>query len=117
MSLFDFIAENLIIVAGAVGMGVTALWGKIQPFMAKLFSPSPFQPSPPSPVVMPGLRPRSQPSTQPSDVKDAEDTLLAVTSVSYLIEYFKVTKNTKGEAHARSAAKSIFEANVDAASK
>lgn len=115
MSLFDFIAENFIIVAGAAGLAVTSFWNKIQPFLAKLLAPSPFPPLPP--VVLPVPRPRPQPVPQPTDDNESEDIVLAVNSAKYLIAYFIATKNTKGETHARSAAKSIFEANADVASK
>lgn len=110
MSYFDFIAENFVIVFGAAGIAVTTMWNKIQPFLIRLLSPQTF----PLPLPQPLPQPRPQPQPQ---TDDEDDTLAAVASVAYLIDYFKATKNTKGEAHARSAAKSIFEASTDVASR
>ena len=123
MSYFDFIAENFVIVFGAIGLAITTMWSKIQPFLIKLLSPQPFQPLP-FPFPQPQPQPVPQPEPQPVKPQrpqpladDSESTLLAVTSAAYLIDYFKETKNSKGESHARSAAKSIFEASTDVVSK
>ena len=113
MSYVDFIAEHFVIVFGAIGLAITTMWSKIQPFLIKLLSPQPFQPLP-FPLPQPRQQPRVLPQPQ---VDNDDDTLVAVTSVAFLIDYFKETKNAKGEAHARSAAKAIFEAGSDAASK
>lgn len=117
MSYIDFIAENFVIVFGAIGLAVTTMWNKIQPFLLGLLTPKPFQPMPfPFPQPQPQPVPQPQPQPQPAPGV-ADDPLVAVTSAAYLIDYFKETKNSKGESHARSAAKSIFEASTDVASR
>jgi hypothetical protein len=111
MSLIQFFTDNFIVILGAAGMAIAAFWKQIQPLLLSVLNPG-AQPVAAMPLInlLLGLNRQPQPQRvdpQPSTL--AQDKITAVASITFVIEYFKQTGNSKGESHARNAAKAIFE--------